>query len=89
MRDAVPRLGLKTPFRGRTLREIAREMLALAEGGLLRRARLNKTGEDETRALLPLRKIVEEGRTEADRLLAAYEGEWGGNIDRLFETQAL
>jgi len=89
MRDAVPRLGLKTPFRGRTLREIAREMLALAEGGLLRRARLNKTGEDETRALLPLRKIVEEGRTEADRLLAAYDGEWGGNIDRLFETEAL
>ncbi len=89
MRDVVPRLGLKTPFRGRTLREVAREMLALAEGGLLRRARLNKKGEDETRALLPLREIVEEGRTEADRLLAAYEGEWGGNIDRLFETQAL
>jgi glutamate--cysteine ligase len=36
-----------------------------------------------------LMQIVEEGRTEADRLLAAYEGEWGGNIDRLFETQAL
>jgi glutamate--cysteine ligase len=89
MRDAVPRLGLNTPFRGRTLREVAREMLALAEGGLLRRARLNKKGEDETRALLPLMQIVEEGRTEADRLLAAYEGEWGGNIDRLFETQAL
>jgi len=89
MRDAVPRLGLRTPFRGRTLREIAREVLALSEGGLLRRARLNKKGEDETRALLPLMEIVEEGRTEADRLLAAYEGPWGGDIDRLFETEAL
>jgi len=89
MRDAVPRLGLRTPFRGRTLREIAREVLALAEGGLLRRARLNNEGADETRALLPLMKIVEEGRTEADRLLAAYEGPWGGDIDRLFETEAL
>jgi len=89
MRDAVPRLGLKTPFRGRTLREVAREVLALSEGGLLRRARLNNKGEDETRALKPLVEIVETGRTEADRLLAAYEGEWGGNIDRLFETEAL
>jgi glutamate--cysteine ligase len=56
---------------------------------LLRRARLNKKGQDETRALLPLMEIVELGRTEADRLLAAYEGPWGGDIDRLFETEAL
>ena len=89
MHDAVPRLGLRTPFRGRTLREIAREVLALSEGGLLRRARLNKKGEDETRALKPLMEIVELGRTEADRLLAAYEGPWGGDIDRLFEAEAL
>jgi glutamate--cysteine ligase len=89
MRDEVPRLGLTTPFRGRTLREIAREMLALAEGGLLRRARLNDRGEDESRALKPLMQIVEEGRTPADRLLAAYHGPWEGNIDRLFETEAL
>jgi glutamate--cysteine ligase len=89
MHDVVPRLGLRTPFRGRTLREIAREVLALSEGGLLRRARLNKKGEDETRVLLPLMEIVESGRTEADRLLTAYEGPWGGDIDRLFETEAL
>jgi glutamate--cysteine ligase len=89
MRDAVPRLGLKTPFRGRTLREIAREVLALAEGGLLRRARRNENGEDETHALKPLMEVVEEGRTQADRLLAAYEGPWGGDIDRLFDNEAL
>jgi glutamate--cysteine ligase len=85
----VPRLGLKTPFRARTLREVAREVLALSEGGLLRRARLNKKGEDEIHALKPLLEIVEMGRTEADRLLAAYDGPWDGNIDRLFETEAL
>jgi glutamate--cysteine ligase len=89
LRDAVPRTGLATPFRGRTVREIAREVLALAEGGLLRRARRNEDGEDETRALRPLMEIVEEGRTQADRLLAAYEGPWAGDIDRIFEAQAL
>ncbi len=89
MRAAVPRNGLATPFRGRTLREIACEVLALAEGGLLRRARLNDRGQDETRALKPLIQIAEEGRTQSDRLLAAYEGPWGGDIDRLFEAEAL
>ena len=49
MRDRVPRLGLKTPFHGRTLREVGRDILALAEAGLKRRARRNDGGEDETR----------------------------------------
>lgn len=89
MRLTVPTTGLATPFRGRTVRDIALEILALAEGGLLRRARMNEKGQDETRALAPLMEIARTGRTEADRLLAAYEGPWGGNIDRLFEAEAL
>lgn len=89
MRAAVPRNGLATPFRTRTLREIGREVLALAEGGLLRRARLNDRGQDETGALKALIRIAEEGRTQSDRLLAAYEGPWAGDIDRLFAAEAL
>jgi len=34
-------------------------------------------------------EILEEGRTQSDRLLAAYEGPWEGDIDRLFESEAL
>jgi glutamate--cysteine ligase len=89
LRDQVPRLGLATPIRGRTLRDVARDVVKLAEGGLKRRAQLDENGEDETKALKPLIETVEDGRTPADRLLAAYEGPWAGNIDRLFETQAL
>ena len=89
MRLDVPKTGLKTPFRGRTVRDIAHEVLALAEGGLLRRARVNDEGQNETRALAPLMEIAETGRTEADRLIAAYEGPWSGDINRLFETEAL
>lgn len=89
LRDQVPRLGLATPFRGRTLGDVAREVVELAEGGLKRRAQLDENGEDETKALKPLIETVAEGRTEADRLLAAYEGPWAGKIDRLFETEAL
>lgn len=89
MRLAVAKTGLATPFRGRSLREIASEVLALAEGGLLRRAEVNEKGENEVRALAPLMDIAESGRTEASRLLDAYDGSWGGDIDRLFETEAL
>jgi len=89
MRDTVPRLGLATPFRGRTLLPVAREVLTLAQAGLKRRARLNDNGEDETRSLKRLWEILEEGKSPADLLVDAYRGPWDGDIDRLFETQAL
>lgn len=89
LRDAVPRLGLATPFRGGTLREVSREMVGLALGGLQRRARLDRNGEDERKALAPLIETIEDGRSPADRLLSEYHGPWHGDIDRLFDTQAL
>ncbi|MGH6864766.1 MAG: glutamate--cysteine ligase [Methyloceanibacter sp.] len=89
LRDTVPRLDLVAPFRGRTVRDVAREMIDIAQGGLKRRARLDANGNDESKALKPLIEAVETGRTPADRLLAAYRGSWGGDIDRLFDTEAL
>ena len=88
LRDAVPRLGLGAPFRGGTVRDVARIVVRLAEGGLKRRARLDGKGEDETKALLPLIETVEEGRSPADRLLADYHGSWHGDIDKVFEAAA-
>jgi len=89
LRDTVPRLGLKTPFRGRTLRDVGREMVDLALGGLQRRARFDENGEDERKALAPLIEAIEEGRSPADRLLSAYRGPWHGDIDEIFDTKAL
>lgn len=89
LRDAVPRLGLKTPFRGGTLRDVGRDMVGLALGGLQRRARLDRNGADERNALQLLVQVVEEGRSPADRLLADFAGPWHGDIDKVFDTQAL
>jgi len=89
LRDTVPRLGLKTPFRRQTLRDIAQEVVALAEGGLKRRARLDARGEDERKALAPLFETIEDGLSPADRLLALYRGSWQGDIDRVFDTKAV
>jgi glutamate--cysteine ligase len=88
LRDTVPRLGLDTPFRGGTLRDVAREMVRLAESGLKRRARRDRRGEDERKALAPLHATIEDGRSPAESLLALYDGPWGRDIDRVFETHA-
>src|SRR5262249_20849761 len=61
LRDQVPRLGLATPFRGLTLRNVARDVVNLALDGLRRRARLNRKGEDERDALDPLVETIEQG----------------------------
>jgi glutamate--cysteine ligase len=89
LRDQVPRLGLATPFRGMTLRTVARDVVNLALDGLRRRGRLNRKGEDERKALTPLVEIIETERSPADRLLADYNGPWQGNIDKVFDTNAL
>ena len=88
LRAEVPRHGLRTPFRGGTVLDIARPMVALAEAGLKRRARKNRRGEDECKTLAPLIETVEQGRSPSDRLLADYHGPWHGDIDKVFETQA-
>jgi glutamate--cysteine ligase len=89
LRDAVPKRALATPFRRRTVRDVAREVLDIAHSGLERRAALDRAGADERTYLAPLVQAVGEGRTPAERLLADYSGAWRGDIGRLFETCAL
>ena len=84
LRAGVPRLGLEAPFRGATLREVARQTLALAEAGLKRRARLDGGGLDESHFLGDLHEIVAGGPCPAQGLLEAYHGPWHGDIDELF-----
>jgi glutamate--cysteine ligase len=88
LRRDVPRYGLLAPFRGRTARELATEMLAIAQEGLTRRARRNAAGDDESFFLDTLFAIAGSGRTYADELLEAYSGIWQGDIDNLFRERA-
>jgi glutamate--cysteine ligase len=88
LRDQVPRDALSTPFRKGTVRDVAREALAIAEAGLKARNRVNTKGEDETVYLEFLLDTVASGRTPADELLARYEGPWNRQIDPVFEEYA-
>lgn len=88
LRDDVPRLALKAEIRGRTLREVARTVLALSQAGLQRRNQLDRQGRDETRFLEPLERIVLSGEPPAERLLERYRGEWDGSIEPVFQALA-
>jgi glutamate--cysteine ligase len=88
LRDAVPKLALAASVRGRTVREIAMEVLALARAGLSRRKRLDANGKDETRYLEPLEDRVARDTTPAQELLDKYNGPWRGSVDPIYGEQA-
>jgi len=88
LRAAVPKEGLRAEIGGRTLREVARDVLAISDAGLRRRARRNPSGEDESGFLEPLHAIVASGRTPAEDLLAEFEASWGRSVDPIFTEYA-
>jgi glutamate--cysteine ligase len=86
MRDEVPRLALKaTVPGGRSMQALAKEVLAIAAGGLDRRARENGIGDSEAGFLAPLWEIAESGKTLAERWLDRFHGQWGGVIDPVWD----
>jgi len=84
MRDAVPTLAFRTPFRGRTVGDLARDMLAISSAGLRRRAREDSIGTTEEGFLQPLIELVERGYTRAEELLRHFEGDWQRDMAPLF-----
>jgi glutamate--cysteine ligase len=88
MRRAVPRMALDTPVGNRTVRDVAREVVALARGGLSRRANLNSEDLDETVFLSSIEEVIASGMTPADQALAAYASDWRGDIEEIFRRDA-
>ena len=89
IREQVPRIALDTKGpRGRSFRDLARQVLDIAHGGLARRQRFNASGDDETGYLSPLREIVESGKVPAQMLLDRYNGAWAGDLDRIYHEMA-
>jgi glutamate--cysteine ligase len=79
LRDEAPRLGFGAEIGGRRVRDVARDMLGLARGGLTRR------GLGEERYLDCLDAIVADGREPARVWLERYEGAWGGSVAPVFD----
>lgn len=79
LRNKVPKMGLKTPFRDSLLRHVAEDILQLAKEGLQRR------GFKESGFLNEVAEVVRTGVTPAERLLDLYHGKWANSVDPVFE----
>jgi glutamate--cysteine ligase len=88
LREAVPREALQAEIRGRSVRDIARDVLKLSRTGLEARQACGCKGNTEASFLDVLDAIVDSGRTPADDLLALYHGRWQGDISRVFRDFA-
>jgi glutamate--cysteine ligase len=89
LRPLVAAQGLNAAIGGGTARDVARDMVAIAQLGLRNRARLNAQGQDETVHLAPLEAIVNGAPTQAERWLERFNGEWAGDVTNLFTEAAI
>jgi len=84
LRAEVPRKALNARLGRHTVGALSREMLAIARHGLEQRNHIDGKGNSEASYLEPAETIVETNQTPAEWLLQRYDGEWNGDIDRLF-----
>ncbi|MBP0465103.1 glutamate--cysteine ligase [Roseomonas sp. PWR1] len=83
LRNAVPGQALEATIGGRSLRDVARDVMAIARDGLKAR------GLGEEMHLDPLDAIVATGQTQADRWLERCAGAWGGDVSKVFAEAAV
>ncbi len=77
---------LQAEVGGVRMHDLAREVLAIAEAGLKAR-RIEGAGgmvPDETHFLNALQESVESGKVPADELLDHYNGDWNGDLTRIY-----
>jgi len=88
LRNAVPKLGLQTPFRDTTVLDITRQAVRISAAGLKNRHILNSKGHDETGFLDFVQDAAASAQTPADELISRYHNAWDGQIERMFEEYA-
>ena len=83
LRAQVAQAAMGAPWGRGTLRDLARDVLAIARGGLKARA------ADEERFLDPLDAIAAGGPTEAEAWLHRFGTVWAGDVTRIFAEAAI
>jgi glutamate--cysteine ligase len=89
LRAAVPREGLAARWRGRPLRDLARDIVAIATDGLRARGKLDESEQDEAKYLEPLAAIVAGEPSQAEHWLARFHQAWQGDVRRIFSEGAI
>ncbi len=86
LRVAASEDGLQAQVGGIKMHDLAREVLAISEAGLVARAKPGAGGlvPNETHFLNALKESVESGKVPADELLERYHGDWNGDLSRIY-----
>jgi glutamate--cysteine ligase len=71
------------------MRDLARDVLAIAGDGLRARNRRDKNGNDESIHLSPLEEIAAGGPVPAEYWLERNRSAWHGNIRNIFTEAAI
>ena len=87
LRAIVPSQGLDAAFAVGTLRDLAREAVAIAQHGL--RARSRSGIRDESGYLDPLAAVVAGAPTQAEEALALFHGAWQGDAGQALRISAI
>ena len=87
LRVAAGKDALQAKVGGIDMHDLAREVLAISEAGLKARGRTGANGmiPDETHFLNALKESVESGQVPADELLEHYNGDWQGDLTRIYK----
>ena len=84
----MPKAGLAATVHGRTVFEIANDLLKIARAGLQRRKHRDVSGQDETHYLEVLEDLLARGTTPAQELLRKFSGAWAGSVDPIYTEEA-
>ncbi|WP_417724653.1 glutamate--cysteine ligase [Salipiger sp.] len=86
LRVAASEQALQATVNGISMHDLAGEVVAIAEAGLKARACPGAGGllPDETHFLNALKESIETGQVPADELLEHYEGDWNGDLGRIY-----
>lgn len=78
--------GLQAQVGNINMHDLAREVVSIAEAGLKSRAYPGAGGlvPDETHFLNALKDSIETGKVPADELLDHYNGDWNGDLTRIY-----
>ncbi|MEK0162252.1 glutamate--cysteine ligase [Phaeobacter sp. A36a-5a] len=86
LRVAASEQGLQAQVGNIKMHDLAREVVAISEAGLKSRGRAGAGGlvPDETHFLNALKDSIETGKVPADELLDRYNGDWNGDLSRIY-----
>jgi len=88
LRIDAARDGFQAKVGGRTVQEVALEVLEIAKAGLARRGARGKISMDETEYLIPLFKIAESGETMGEYTARVWADELERDPHKLFDACA-